>query len=77
MLIVACQFCGEYKVLAEAPDEDGWARVCWICPRCGAGQVLQLEVTADSRGNLESIILGLGMVLHDMGASQEPFLEGK
>ena len=59
MLIVACQFCGECKVLAEAPDGDGWARVSWICHRCGAGQVVQLQVTADARGSLEQIVLGM------------------
>ncbi len=59
MLIVSCQLCGECRVLPEAPDGDGFARACWICPRCGAGQVVQLEVTADARGNVERIVLGM------------------
>jgi hypothetical protein len=61
MLIVTCQVCGECKVLAGAPDEDGLARACWICPGCGSGQVVQLEVPADGRGSLESIVLGMTM----------------
>jgi hypothetical protein len=61
MLIVTCQICGECKVLAGAPDEDGLARACWICPSCGSGQVVQLEVHADGRGDLESIGLGMAM----------------
>lgn len=59
MLIVACQFCGECRVLPEAPDGDGYARACWICPRCGSGQAVQLAVTADGRGDLERIVLGM------------------
>lgn len=59
MLIVACQLCGECRVVPEAPDDDGFARVCWICPRCGAGQVVQLAVTADGRGEVERIVLGM------------------
>ena len=30
MLIVACQICGETKVLAGTPDVDGIARAMWI-----------------------------------------------
>jgi hypothetical protein len=61
MLIVTCQICGECKVLAGAPDGDGLARTWWICPCCGAGQVVQLEVPTDARGDLESIVLGMKM----------------
>ena len=61
MLIVTCQVCGECKILAGAPDEDGLARAYWICPCCGSGQVVQLEVSADGRGDLESIVLGMTM----------------
>jgi hypothetical protein len=61
MLIVTCQVCGECKILAGAPDEDGLARTCWICPNCGSGQVVQLEVPADNPGNLGDIVLGMKM----------------
>ena len=59
MLIVTCQVCGNCKVLAGAPDGDGLARACWICPCCGSGQVVQLEVPADGCGDLSSIVLGM------------------
>ncbi|HCA41493.1 MAG TPA: alcohol dehydrogenase [Aminobacterium sp.] len=60
MLIVACQICGETKVLAGTPDSDGIARAMWICPRCGTGQILQLQVSADARkSDLRKIIHGL------------------
>jgi hypothetical protein len=61
MLIVTCQVCGECKVLAGAPDGDGWARACWICPSCGSGQVVQLEIPADGRNDLGGIVLGMKM----------------
>ncbi|MDR1732162.1 MAG: alcohol dehydrogenase [Synergistaceae bacterium] len=61
MLIVACQVCGDSKVLAGAPDEDGLARTCWICPCCGSGQVVQLEVPTDGRSDLRNIVLGMKM----------------
>ncbi|MDR3254721.1 MAG: alcohol dehydrogenase [Synergistaceae bacterium] len=50
MLIVGCQNCGESKVLADAPDSDGVARVKWTCPHCGTGQVLQLDVSEEVLG---------------------------
>ncbi|MDR2527544.1 MAG: alcohol dehydrogenase [Synergistaceae bacterium] len=59
MLIVTCQVCGDCKVLAGAPDGDGLARACWICPCCGSGQVVQLEVPTNGRGDLGSIVLGM------------------
>ncbi|MDR3231039.1 MAG: alcohol dehydrogenase [Synergistaceae bacterium] len=61
MLIVACQVCGDSKVLAGAPDEDGLARTCWICPCCGSVQVVQLEVPVDGRSDLRAIVLGMRM----------------
>ncbi|MDD2207371.1 MAG: alcohol dehydrogenase [Aminobacterium sp.] len=60
MLIVACQICGETKVLAGTPDVDGVARAMWICPKCGAGQVVQLQISADARkSDLRKIVHGL------------------
>jgi len=60
MLIVGCQSCGEAKVLAGTPDMDGVARMNWTCPRCGAGQVLQLEVVSGIRqSDLHSILGGM------------------
>ena len=61
MLIVTCQVCGDCKVLAGAPDKDGLARTCWICRYCCSGQVVQLEVPTDARGDLCSIVLGMQM----------------
>jgi ribosomal protein S27AE len=62
MLIVGCQSCGEAKILAGTPDKDGVARMNWSCPRCGAGQVLQLEVASRARMNdLHGILGGLAL----------------
>lgn len=62
MLIVACQICGESKVIAGTPDGDGIARATWICPCCGAGQVVQLPVSADARKmDLRKIVCGMAL----------------
>lgn len=62
MLIVGCQNCGDAKVLAGAPDSDGVARVNWTCPRCGTGQVLQLDVSKSAKGaDLHSILGGFDL----------------
>ena len=61
MLIVTCQICGDCKVLAGAPDGDGLARTCWICPCCGSGQVVQLEVPTNAGGDLRGAVLGMSM----------------
>ncbi len=62
VLIVSCQVCGEVKVLAGAPDADGLARAMWLCPCCGAGQVVQLPVSLDARGgDLRRICGGLSL----------------
>lgn len=66
MLIVLCQVCGEMKVLAGTPDADGLARAMWICPCCGAGQVVQLPVSQDARGGDLRRICG-GMALGAKG----------
>lgn len=75
MLIVACQVCGETKVLAGAPDEDGLARACWICPCCGSGQVVQLEVPADGRTDPGCIVLGMKLKCHSECHSEKIFFE--
>lgn len=60
MLIVACQKCGEVKVLAGSPDAFGVARAVWTCSHCGAGQVMELAVSKDARrGDLRRIIGGM------------------
>ena len=60
MLILACQKCGELKVLAGSPDASGTARAMWTCSNCGAGQLLELTVTKDTRrGDLRKIIGGM------------------
>ena len=62
MLIVGCQSCGEAKILAGTPDGDGIARMNWTCPHCGAGQVLQLEVSPTARAaDLHSILGGMAL----------------
>ena len=62
MLIVGCQSCGEAKVLAGTPDGDGVARMDWTCSRCGAGQVLQLEVHPGMKAaDLHSILGGMAL----------------
>jgi hypothetical protein len=71
VLIVTCQVCGDCKVLAGAPDGDGLARAYWICPCCGSGQVVQLEVSADARGDLRGIVLGMKMAIREERALAE------
>ena len=73
MLIVGCQSCGEAKILAGTPDHDGVARMDWTCPRCGAGQVLQLEVNSGLRTSDLHSILG-GMALRE---EEAPGIEGE
>lgn len=65
MLIVACQKCGEVKVLAGSPGPDGVARAVWTCSKCGAGQVMELNISRDARrGDLRKIIGGLALAAH-------------
>ncbi|MDD2349995.1 MAG: alcohol dehydrogenase [Synergistaceae bacterium] len=65
MLIVACQKCGEVKVLAGSPGPDGIARAVWTCSKCGAGQVMELTISKDARrGDLRKIIGGLALAGH-------------
>lgn len=62
MLIVACQKCGEVKVLAGEPDMEGLARAVWTCEHCGAGQIIELAISKDARrGDLRKIIGGLAL----------------
>lgn len=62
MLIVACQKCGEVKVIAGSPGQDGFARAIWTCRKCGAGQILELSISKDARrGDLRKIIGGLAL----------------
>ena len=72
MLIVACQVCGESKVIAGTPDADGMARAMWICPVCGTGQVMQLPVASDARkSDLRSIVCGMVLAAHG-GMEERP-----
>jgi len=60
LIIVACQVCGDTKILRGHPDKDGFVRTCWMCKKCGTGQTLQLPVSSDVRQtDLRKIILGL------------------
>lgn len=62
MLIVACQRCGEMKVLAGEPDSSGMTRAVWTCSHCGTGQVLELAIKKDvRRGELHKIIRGFAL----------------
>lgn len=62
MLIVACQKCGEVKVIAGSPGQGGLARVIWTCGKCGAGQIVELSISKDARrGDLRKIIGGLAL----------------
>ena len=66
MLIVACQVCGETKVIAGTPDNDGMARTMWICPVCGTGQIVELSVSSDVRGmDLRAIVCGMSLAAHE------------
>ena len=78
MLIVGCQTCGEAKVLAGTPDRDGVARVNWTCPKCGTGQILQLDVSNDARnGDLRKILGGLALQEHPEVAAEELCPDGR
>lgn len=47
-------------MLAGSPDASGTARAMWTCSKCGAGQLLELTVTKDTRrGDLRKIIGGM------------------
>lgn len=62
MLIVACQICGEARVIPGTPDEDGVARAMWTCSVCGTGQIVQLPVSSDARkGDLRQIVCGMAL----------------
>ncbi|MGN0881307.1 alcohol dehydrogenase [Cloacibacillus porcorum] len=62
MLILACQKCGELMVLAGSPDASGTARAMWTCSKCGAGQLLELTITKDTRrGDLRKIVGGMAL----------------
>lgn len=62
MLVVACQVCKEVEILVGMPDSDGVARPQWTCPHCGAGQILQLPISADVRqGDMHRILGGLSV----------------
>lgn len=62
MLIVACQKCGEMKILAGSPDATGVARAVWTCSNCGAGQVMELAISKDARrGDLRRIVGGMAL----------------
>ena len=73
LLIVGCQVCGEIKVLAGTPDFDGVARVKWSCRKCGAGQVLQLQVSTDASGkDLRRIVGGFSLPEEDYSVQELP-----
>ncbi|MBN1332397.1 MAG: alcohol dehydrogenase [Synergistales bacterium] len=60
MLIVACQICGNTRILSGFPDSDGMARATWTCSKCGTGQLLQIPVSSDATGyDLKKIVNGL------------------
>lgn len=62
MLIVACQNCGEVKVIAGSPAISGFARAVWTCRKCGTGQIMALSISKDARrGDLRKIIGGLAL----------------
>lgn len=49
------------------------ARVTWVCPHCGIGQVLQLPVASDaSRTDLRKIVSGMP----DCYRASKPVSEG-
>ncbi|EHM10263.1 hypothetical protein TheveDRAFT_1139 [Thermanaerovibrio velox DSM 12556] len=62
VLIVGCQNCGRIMVLAGASDPSGSARVAFTCRSCGAGQVLQLNVSSSAEGrDLKEMVLGMAI----------------
>lgn len=50
-------------MLPGSPDASGKARAMWTCARCGAGQIMELNVAKDARrGDLRKIVGGLALV---------------
>lgn len=78
MLIVACQKCGEVKVIAGLPGQDGLARAVWTCRKCGAGQIVEMSISRDARrGDLRKIIGGMALAQGVSGpAAQSVALDG-
>jgi len=61
MYILACHKCGEIKVVSSIANERGLTEACWTCPRCGAGQLMEIDNSACSRkSDLQKIIKGIG-----------------
>ena len=49
-------------MLPGSPDANGKARAMWTCARCGAGQLMELNVAKDARrGDLRKIVGGLAL----------------
>lgn len=72
VLVVACQVCGEFRILPGTPDSDGIARTQWTCPCCGTGQILQLPVSMDARGqDLGKILAGMAFCPSRTAAADE------
>ncbi|MCX7827595.1 MAG: hypothetical protein N2315_00060 [Thermanaerothrix sp.] len=62
MLIVECQNCGQVRVLAGSSDPSGMVKVAFTCGSCGAGQVLQLNVSSSAEGrDLRGMVLGMAI----------------
>lgn len=78
MLIVACQKCGETKVVTGSPDSNGRARAVWTCSKCGAGQIIDVAVSPNSRkGELCRIIGGLGVISDSKDKKKQIKIKGR
>lgn len=63
MYILACHKCGEIKVVSSIANERGMTEARWTCPKCGVGQLMEIDNSACSRkSDLQKIIKGIGFV---------------
>jgi len=79
MYILACHKCGEIKVVSSIANERGMTEACWTCPKCGVGQLMEIDNSASSRRfDLQQIIKGIGfvsIVKKDRSRGKAPWLE--
>ncbi|MDO4987480.1 MAG: alcohol dehydrogenase [Synergistes sp.] len=60
MYVVACQKCGELKVLAGTPSSGMIENFVWTCGKCGTGQLITMKISKNiRRGDLRDIVRGL------------------
>jgi len=80
MYIIACHKCGKIEVISSLADKYGTTQACWTCPKCGAGQLLEINSNgAKYGGDLHKVIRGMGFATNgritEKRAHKTPWLE--